>query len=132
MSIVHRMADGEDWMPGAELQVACKELCETKDWLAAIQEKSAPPSPCKKTPIMQEPKGPPGLQRGESEVGDSGDKMGDKADDGKTATPPQSEGKRGSKVLEADQIEHPLTGGQWEGLSAICKGGELHVEVCVC
>ena len=44
---------------------------------------------------------------------------------------PPSNGKWGTKVLEVDQVEHPLTGGQWEGLSAIHKGAEIHIKVCV-
>ena len=118
-------------MPGAKLQVVGKELHKTKDWLAAIQKKSAPPSPCKTMPTRPEPRDPPDSQRGESEVGDQENRMGNKADDSKTATLPQSKGKRGSKVLEADQVEHPLAGGQWEGLSAIQKGGEICIEVCI-
>ena len=76
-------------MLGAELQVAHKELHEMKDWLVAIQEKSALPSPHKKMPIRQGPTGPPGSQRGESEAGNSGDKKGDKAEDGKMDMLPQ-------------------------------------------
>ena len=37
MAIVCQMADGEDWMPGAELQAARKELQEAKEWLAAVR-----------------------------------------------------------------------------------------------
>ena len=130
MAIVRRMADGENWMPGAELQVACKELWEVKEWLVAAQKKSVPPSPCPKTPTRQEPTGSPNLPRGELEVGDQGDKARNKANAGKASMPPQSMGKWGSKVSEADQIEHLLAGGQWEGLRAVCKGVEIHVKVC--
>ena len=63
------MADREDWMPGAKLQAARKELCETKDWLVAIQKKSALPLPCKMMPTRQEPTDPPNSQRGELEAG---------------------------------------------------------------
>ena len=42
---------------------------------------------------------------------------------------PQSDRKWGTKVSEVDQVEHPLTGGQWEGLGAIRKGAEIHIEV---
>ena len=86
-----------------------QELCETNDWLVAIQKKSALPLPHKMMPTRQEPTDPLSSQRGESEAGD----WEDKANDSKTAMPPQSEGKRGSKVSEADQVEHPLMGGQW-------------------
>ena len=129
VAIVHWMADREDWMLGAELQVARKELCEAKEWLATIQKRSVPPSPRKKTPTRQELTNPPDSQRGESEVGDQGEKVRGEADAGKTSTPPWSKGKWGSKVSEADQIEHLWAGGQWEGLSAVCKGGEIWVEV---
>ena len=57
------------------------------------------------------------------------DKVGDKANEGKRVTPPWSKGRKGSKVAEADQMEHLLLGGQWEGLSAIRKGGEICIEV---
>ena len=131
VAIMCWMAEEEDWMPGAKLQVACKELRETREWLVAIQGKNVLLSPCKKMPLMQEPLGPLGSQRGELEVGNLGDKMGDEANDGKTYVLLQSEGKRGTKVLEADQVEHPLTGGQWEGLSTIRKGAEICVKVYV-
>ena len=129
MAIVHQMADGEDWMLGAELQAAHKELWATKEWLVAVQKKSAPPSPHPKTPTRQELMNPPNSQRGESEVGDQGDKVRDKANAGKTSTLPWSEGRQGSKVSEAEQVEHPLAGGQWEGLRAVRKGGEIQIEV---
>ena len=74
------MADEEDWLPGADLQAACKELRDVKAWLAAV-------------------------------------------------SPPQSTKKQASKVSEADQVEHILAGGQWEGLGAVCKGAEIHIEV---
>ena len=38
-------------------------------------------------------------------------------------------GKQGSKVAEADQVEHQLAGGQWEGLGAVRKGGEICIQV---
>ena len=129
MAIVHRMADGEDWMPGAELQAAHKELQEVKEWLVAAQKKSIPPSPCPKAPTRQELTSSPNLPRGESEVGNQGDKARNEANAGKASMLPQSMGKQGSKVSEADQIEHLLAGGQWEGLGAVCKGGEIHIEV---
>ena len=40
-----------------------------------------------------------------------------------------SDHKRTPKVMEKDQIEHELTGGGWEGLSAVRKGCEICVEV---
>ena len=70
-----------------------------------------------------------GSQKDASEAGDPVNKVGDKADEGKRVTPPQSEGRKGSKVAKADQMEHLLSGGQWEGLGAIRKGGEIRVEV---
>ena len=57
-------------MPRAELQAARKELHEMKDWLVAIQKKSALPSPHKMTPTRQEPTDPQNSQRGESDAGD--------------------------------------------------------------
>ena len=36
---------------------------------------------------------------------------------------------RGSKVSEADQVEHQLVGGQWEGLGVVHKGGEIRIKV---
>ena len=42
MAIMHWMTKEEDWMPSAELQVAHKELHETREWLAAIQGQNAP------------------------------------------------------------------------------------------
>ena len=72
---------------------------------------------------------PPNSQRGESEVGNQGDKVRNKADAGKASTPPQSAGKQSSKVSKVDQTEHPLAGGQWERLGAVCKGGEIRIEV---
>ena len=128
-AIVRRMANGEDWMPGTELQVACKELWGVKEWLAATQKKSVPPLPCPKTPTRPEPTSSPNSPRGESEVGDQGNKARDEANAGKASMPPQSMGKRCSKVSEADQIEHQLAGGQWEGLGVVCKGGEIRIEV---
>ena len=57
------------------------------------------------------------------------DKVGDKTDEGKRVTPPRSKGRKGSEVAKADQMQHMLSGGQWEGLGTIRKGGEIHVEV---
>ena len=130
MAIVCRMADGEDWMPGMELQATHKELQEVREWLTAAQKKkSTPSSPRAKTPMVQEPTNPPNSPRGESEIGDRGDKAREEADTGKASSPPQSMRKWVSKVSEADQVEHILAGGQWEGLGAVCKGGEIHIEV---
>ena len=131
MAIVHRMADGEDWMLGTELQAARKELREVREWLTATQKKkkSTPLSPHVKTPTAQEPTNPPNSPRGESEIGDGGDKVREEADMGKASSPLRSMRKRVSKVSEADQVEHVLAGGQWEGLGAVRKGGEIHIEV---
>ena len=129
LAIVHQMADRDDWMPGVELQAACKELWETREWLVAVQEQSKPPTPHKEMPTRPKPTNPPGPQKDVSEASDPVDKVGDKADEGKRVTPPRSEGRKGSKVAEADQMEHGLSGGQWEGLSAIRKGGEIRIEV---
>ena len=32
-------------------------------------------------------------------------------------------------MSEADQVEHVLAGGQWEGLGVVRKGTEIHIEV---
>ena len=80
-------------------------------------------------PTRHEPTNPPGSQKDASEAGDQVDQVGDKANKGKRVTPPQSEGRKGPKVAEANQMEHLLSGGQWEGLSFIHKGGEIRVEV---
>ena len=130
MAIIRRMADGEDWLPGAELQATHQELWEVKDWLMAVQQKkSAPLSPHTKTPMAQEPMDVPKSPRGEVEAGDKGDKAREEAETGKAASPPQSMKKQISKVLEVDQVEHVLARGQWEGLGAVCKGGEIRIEV---
>ena len=130
-AIVCQMATGEDWMLGDDLQVVRKELQKAKEWLAAIQKKSVPPSPCPKTPMRPEPMSPPNAPRGQSEVGDQGDTTRNEADADKASTPPRSTGKRGSKVSEADQVEHQLAGGQWEGLGVVRKGGEIRIKVCL-
>ena len=125
------MADEEDWLPGADLQAACKELREVKNWLTAVQQKKqAPSSPCMKTPMAQELTDVPTSPRGEVDAREEGDKAREEAKTGKAASPPRSAKKRASKVLEADQVEHILAGGQWEGLGAVCKGGEIRIEVC--
>ena len=130
MAIIRWMADGEDWLPGAELQAVRKELRDVKDWLAAVQQKKqAPTSPRAKTPTAQEPTAVPKSPRGEVDVGDEGDKVRDEAVTGEAALPPRSTKKWVSKVSEADQVEHILAGGQWEGLGAVCKGGEIRIEV---
>ena len=89
-------------MPGVKLQAVCKELRKTREWLAAVQERSKPPTPCKGMPTRHKPTNPLGLQKDASEAGDPVDQVGDKADEGKRATPPWSEGRKGSKVAEAD------------------------------
>ena len=117
-------------MPGDDLQAACMELWEVKEWLAVIQKKSIPPSPRPKMPTRPEPTSPPNVPRGQSEVGDQGDTARNKADAGKVSTLPRSMGKWGSKVSKANQVEHQLAGGQWEGLRAVRKGGEIRIKVC--
>ena len=117
-------------MLGVELQATHKELWEVKEWLtAAQQKKSTPSSPCTKTPTVQEPTDVPNSPRGEVEVGDEGDKAREEADTGKVSLPPQSMRKWVSKVSKVDQVEHILAGGQWEGLGAVHKGREIHIEV---
>ena len=116
-------------MPGDDLQAARKELWEAKEWLSAVQKKNIPPSPRPETPTRCELTSPPKVPRGQSEVGDQGDTAKDEANTSKATTPPRSMGKRGSKVAEADQVEHQLAGGQWEGLGAVCKGGEIRIQV---
>ena len=112
MAIIRRMADGEDWLPGADLQAARKELREVKDWLMAVQQKkSAPLSPHTKTPTAQEPMDVPKSPRGEVEAGVEGDKAREEAEPGKAASLPRSAKKRVSKVLEVDQVEHILARG---------------------
>ena len=116
-------------MPGDDLQAAHKELQEAKEWLVAVQKKSVPPSPHPKMLTRPEPMSPPNALRGQSEVGNQGNMARNEADASKASTPPRSMGKRGSKVSEADQVEHQLAGGQWEGLRAVCKGGEICIKV---
>ena len=118
-------------MPGTELQAVRKELWEVKEWLTAVQKKKSTPSlPHTKTPTAQEPTDVPNSPRGEVEVSGEGDKTREEADMGKASSPPQSTRKRVSKVSKADQVEHVLAGGQWEGLGAVRKGGEIRIEVC--
>ena len=130
MAIIRRMADGEDWLPGADLQAVRKELRDIKDWLVAIQQKKQAPSlPCAKTPTAQEPTDVPKSPRGEVDASDEGDKAREEAETDKAALPLRSAKKRVSKVSEVDQVEHILAGGQWEGLGAVRKGGEIRIEV---
>ena len=63
------------------------------------------------------------------DVGDEGDQVREEATTDKAASPPRSAKKWASKVSEADQVEHILAGGQWEGLGAVRKGGEIRIEV---
>ena len=124
------MADEEDWLPGADIQAARKELRDIKAWLAAIQQKKqAPASPHVKTPMAQEPTDGLKSPRGEVDTGKGGDKAREGAAMDKAASPPRSTKKRASKVLEADQVEHILARGQWEGLGAVRKGTEICIEV---
>ena len=124
------MADEEDWLPGADIQAARKELQDVKAWLVAVQQKKqAPASPRTKTPMAQEPTDGPKSPRGEVDAGKEGDKAREEAVMDKAALPPRSTKKWASKVSEADQVEHILAGGQWEGLGAVCKGAEIRIEV---
>ena len=124
------MADEEDWLPGAYIQAARKELRDVKAWLAAVQQKKqAPTSPCTKTPMAQESTDALKSPRGEVDAGDEGDKAREEAVTDKAALPPRSAKKRARKVSEADQVEHILAGGQWEGLGAVRKGAEIRIEV---
>ena len=116
-------------MPGGDLQTARKELWEAKEWLSAVQKKNVPLSPRPETSARCELTSPLKVPRGQSEVGDQGDTATGEADAGRVTTPPRSMGKRGSKVAEADQVKHQLAGGQWEGLTAVRKGGEIRIQV---
>ena len=83
------MANEEDWLPGANIQAACKELQDVKAWLAAIQQKKqAPASPRAKTPMAQEPTDVPKSPRGEVDAGDEGDQAREEAAMDKAASPP--------------------------------------------
>ena len=124
------MADEEDWLPGADIQAARKELRDVKAWLAAVQQKKqAPVSPRAKTPTAQEPTDGPKSPRGEVDASEGGDKAREEAATDKAASPPRSAKKRASKVSEAEQVEHILAGGEWEGLGAVRKGAEIRIEV---
>ena len=75
VAIICRMADREDWLPGADLQAARKELQDVKDWLVAIQQKKQAPALLHvKTPTVQEPTDVLKSPRGEVDAGDEGDK----------------------------------------------------------
>ena len=83
------MADGEDWLLGADLQAARKELREVKDWLTAVRQKKQAPSLLHaKTPMAQEPTDVPMSPRGEVDAGDEGNKVREEAETGKAASPP--------------------------------------------
>ena len=130
MAIIRWMSDREDWLPGADLQAAWKELRDIKDWLAAVQQKKqAAASPRAKTPTAQEPTVVPKSPRGEVDAGDEGDKAREETTMDKAASLPRSAKKRVSKVSEVDQVEHILAGGQWEGLGVVRKGGEICIQV---
>ena len=89
MAIIRQMADREDWLPGADLQAARKELWEVKDWLTAIQQKkSARLSLHAKTSTAQEPMDVPKSPRGEEEAGNEDDKAREEAETGKAASLP--------------------------------------------
>ena len=55
------------------------------------------------------------------------DKAGEDEVEGGKEEP--SDHKRTPKVMEKDQIKHEPTGSGWEGLGAVRKGCEIHVEV---
>ena len=63
------------------------------------------------------------------DASDEGDKAREEAVMDKAASPPRSAKKQASKVSEADQVEHVLARGQWEGLGAVRKGAEIRIEV---
>ena len=63
------------------------------------------------------------------DAGDEGDQAREEAATDKATLPPRSTKKWASKVSEADQVEHILAGGQWEGLGAVHKGAEICIEV---
>ena len=90
MAIIRWMSDGEDWLPGTDLQATRKELRDVKDWLAAIQQKKqAPASPHVKTPTVQEPTVVLKSPRGEVDAaGDEGDKAREETVTDKAALPP--------------------------------------------
>ena len=124
------MANEEDWLSGADIQAACKELRDVKAWLAAVQQKKqAPASPRVNTLTAQEPMDGPKSPRGEVDAGNGGDQAREETATDKAASPPRSAKKQASKVSEADQVEHILAGGQWEGLGAVRKGREICIEV---
>ena len=75
-------------MPGDDLQVACKELREAKEWLVVVQKKSVPSSPRPKMLMRPEPTSPPNAPRGQLEVNDQGDMARNEANTGKASTPP--------------------------------------------
>ena len=56
-------------------------------------------------------------------------RRGEEATTDKAASLPRSAKKQVSKVSEADQVEHILARGQWEGLGAVRKGGEIRIQV---
>ena len=129
-AISRRMADEEDWLPGADIQAARKELRDVKAWLAAVQQKKqVPASPRAKTPTVHESTDALKSPRGEVDAGEEGDKAREEAATDKAASLPRSAKKRASKVSEADQVEHILAGGQWEGLGVVHKGAEIRIEV---
>ena len=88
-AIICRMADEEDWLPGADIQAARKELQDVKAWLAAVQQKKqAPMLPHAKTPTAQEPTVVPKSPRGEVDASDEGDKAREETVTDKAALPP--------------------------------------------
>ena len=89
MAIICRMADGKNWLPGADLQAMHKELRDVKDWLVAVQQKKQAPSSLRvKTPMAQEPTDVPKSPRDEVDASDEGDKVREEAEMDKAASPP--------------------------------------------
>ena len=83
------MANEEDWLPGADIQAACKELRDVKAWLAAVQQKKqAPTLPRTNTLMAQEPMDVLKSPRGEVDAGDEGDQAREEAVTDKAASPP--------------------------------------------
>ena len=68
VAIMCQMADEEDWMPSAELQAVHKELCETREWMVAVQGQNTPSWPGKEMPASQAPWDPAESQSSELEI----------------------------------------------------------------
>ena len=76
--------------------------------------------------MAQEPTDVLKSPRGEVDAGNEGEKAREEAETDKAASPPRSAKKQVSKVSEADQVEHILARGQWEGLGASQGRGDPH------